>query len=150
MENAYHFTWVSRSFPSCCSLQDTCLRNVLTPTPSQHAPGGGSGQHCANNDSLLCSIRGSFSLPFYNLTMPSVQIASVGARGAGLGVWRTVAWAAVTLWLALELMLTMGRLYGSLTCWLEELWLSGRVWECESVGGQFHVQQAVSIYSRQA
>lgn len=42
-----------------------------------------------------------------------------------------------------------GRLYGSLTCWLEELWLSGRVCVWASVGRQFHVQQAVSIYSRQ-
>lgn len=27
-------------------------------------------------------------------------------------------------------MLTTGCLYGSLTCWLEESWLSSRVWEC--------------------
>lgn len=39
-----------------------------------------------NNDNLLCSIRGSFSLPFYNLTMQSIKMACVGARRRGSAV----------------------------------------------------------------
>ncbi|GAA6106695.1 uncharacterized [Tachysurus ichikawai] len=80
---AEHITWVSRAFWSHYSLPGSCLHHVLTPTLSQHAAGGKSGQRCANNDCLLCSIRGSFSLSFYNLTKRSIKMARVGVRGGG-------------------------------------------------------------------
>lgn len=142
------FTWVSHSFSSYSSLPDTCLWNVLTPTLSQHAPGGGSGQHCANNDCLLCSIRGSFSLSFCNLTMHSIKMACVGVQEGGahcltdscVGCGHTLASTGVNV-------------NDGTSIWLLDVLIGGPLvkWSCvwASVGGQFHVQQAVSVYSRQ-